>query len=43
MPQERLLKEALLAKVKGKRPVGQTRWSTLGILNGTPCGFNHAK
>jgi len=29
MPQERLLKQALLAKVKGKRPVGRsrTRWA----------------
>jgi len=26
MPQERLPKQALLAKVKGKRPVGRPRW-----------------
>jgi len=42
MPQERLLKQALLAKVKGKRPVGRPRthweeyiedlgWNRLGL------------
>jgi len=30
MPQERRLKQALLAKVKGKRPVGRTR--SLGYI-----------
>jgi len=46
MLQERLPKQALLAKVKRKRPVGRprTRWAaTLRILDGTTWGFNKAK
>jgi len=46
MPQKRLPKEALLAKVRGKRSVGwpQTRWEGyIEIMDGTAWGFNQAK
>jgi len=43
----KLLKQAVLAKVKGKRPVGRperTRWDNyINMLGGTTWGFNQAK
>jgi len=44
MPQERLPKQALLAKVKGKRPVERTRWQDyIEDVGWTAWGFNQAK
>jgi len=46
MPQERFPKQALLAKVKGKRPVGRTRtrWEDyIEDLGWNRFGFNQAK
>jgi len=45
MPQERFPKQALLAKLKGKRPVDDHEHAgktTLRILVGTTWGFNQA-